>query len=111
MWDVLLQIVMVLAPSPKGVDRAGPMTVFGMTLYHTWIKGHRSRQNLGSCVFAWASAPATVVYLLTSAVLTYWCKYSQIQIEMQIASLSKVITVDSNLSAFCLNVYDLSEVF
>lgn len=61
-------------PSPKGVDRAGPLTVFGVASYCMWIKGHRSRQNLGSCVCARASAPAAAAYFSTSAVLIYWCE-------------------------------------
>lgn len=111
MWEALLQIFMILAPSPKGMARAGPLAVFGMASYSRWIEGYRSRQHLGSCVCASASAPAAEAYLPTSAVLTYWCEYSQIEKKMQIASLSTVITVDSDLSTCYLNASDLPVVF
>lgn len=62
MWEVLLQILTVLALSPERVDVAGALTVFGMAKCHMRVKGHRSRQNLDSCV-------CFVMFMLTFAAL------------------------------------------
>lgn len=54
MWEVLLQVLTVVVPSPKGVGRAGPMPVFEKVC----------------SLHVQPSAPAAAVCLPTFAVLT-----------------------------------------